>query len=215
MEEKKRIISKFEVVLVVLAVVLMGYLFMKSKGKSIATISETVEITDNPKSKKEYVKKGKSAEEKRRSKDVEDMLKQLDGREEGRNYKPNHLVSANNIAKENSPDEDRFFKLVSQKYKENGLENDSPDFFKLLKNSRNTYRTVRNFFADPNETPKSELETLAEDVSFLLQNKTVASSIYAQLEEQFNIPQDKSKAFAEQGKKAVSDWATFVEENKE
>lgn len=214
-QEKKRIISKFEVILTVLAVIMVGYLIMHKGGMHLVKQTETVELTDNPTSKKQYKKKEKSVEKRQQERDVEKMLRNLDGRKEGRDYNSNRLTSAMEVEEGSDSDESRFVDLLRNRYMQESSEEPSVEFLQLLKTSRNTYRAVRDLFADPNETPKSELETLVEDVSSLLQNETVANTIFQQIENQFNIPAEESAAFAKKGKAAVSDWADFVEEHKE
>jgi hypothetical protein len=48
----------------------------------------------------------------------------------------------------------------------------------------------------------------------MLKNELVANMVYSKIEELFQIPEEKARAFGETGKKAMSDWAKFVDENK-
>jgi hypothetical protein len=57
-------------------------------------------------------------------------------------------------------------------------------------------------------------KTVREDnVSNMLENAIIAKTVYSKIEELFQIPEEDARAFAEQGKKAVSDWAQFIEQN--
>ena len=213
MSEKKRIISKFEIVLLVIGVGLLAYLGLRSNGIHLVKTTETTELVNNPKAKKkQYQKKKRTVEEERLDHEIENMLRQLDSRKG--NKRPLQVANTPSDKRQMSPDETKFFKEVAKEYKSQE-EDREIDWLSVLSASRKTYSKVKDVFRDPNEAPKSEAEELVEDVSSLLKNEMVASSIYSKLENMFSIPEDKSREFAEKGKQAVSDWAKFVEENKE
>ena len=215
MAEKKKIINKFEIGITILAFFIITYLFLQSKGINLTQKTETIEITDNPTSKRGYDKEKRAAERSKRDHEVENMLRKIDGRNKNRDYAPEPVVNAHDGSAKRTADEERFFNKVKSKYVDIAKKDESVDLYHILKSSKNTYLKVRDFFQDPADKDKSEVEKIAEDVGFLLQNKSIANNIYQQIEDQFGIPAEKSKDFATKGKKAISDWAEVVEKNKE
>lgn len=211
---EKKLINSFEIILSIIALLIVGYMVMQKYDVSITQKTEEVIFTDNPKSEKRYQRKTKSEEQRQREREVEEMLQRLDGRSNNDRSKYNRNSDHTTTNIQRTKDEDRFFKNMTSKYVENADDKKDIDVYAILKSSKDTYVKVRSLFSDELETPKSDTEILIEDVSFILKNKTVANSVYHEIEDLFGIPADKSADFAKKGQQAVSDWATFVEENK-
>jgi len=209
MSEKKKLLSKFEVFLLVGFLGAVIYFLCNKFGLSLTKKTETVEIIERPNSSKYLKKKTKtytrdrSEENRKKEQEVEDMLDKL------RNnlYDDGTMTSAKQI----SDDEVQFHQDLNDKYDWNDQMKDNNDWFTTLKRTHNTYSKVKSIFADPNEPSGG----IIEDVTDMMSNPLFANSVYRQMEEYFNIPQDKSKQFAEQGRQKVSDWAKFVEENEQ
>jgi len=206
---QKKLLTNFEVFLLAGLVIGAAYLMMQKMGYSPVKKTETVEIV-NRKSSSKYVKKqtknkmkSRSSERSEAEREVEEMLKHLDGNQL---YEGEVAVSTYV-----SKDEAKYRKEVKAEHDLEAKLRDSKDLFHSLQKAHSTYNKVKNIFSNPElpEAPNSVLE----DVNGLLENEMVANSIYNKLEDMFLIPKEKSAAFAKSGKKAVSDWAKFVEEN--
>ncbi len=206
---QKKLLTNFEVFLLVGLLFAAGFLLMQKAGYSPVKQTETVEIV-NRKNTSKYIKKqsknkmeSQDVERSKAEQEVEEMLKNLDG-----NQFYNAGVAVNTYV---SKDEAEYRKEVKAEHDLEAALKDSKDLFYSLQKAHTTYSKVKNIFSNP-DLPQAPNNVLS-DVNGLLENEIVANSIYNKLEDMFSIPKEKSAAFAKSGKKAVSDWAKFVEEN--
>lgn len=195
----KKLITPTELFFLMVAILIMIYVFMSKNDINFTKKTETVEIVKNPNTNKtrstEERKKAsakRAAEKKIKDKEVEAMLDKL---------KKNNLYGEEGTTK--------FAKEV--KKNQSSSKDDSSDIFSTIKASHKTYTKVKELFTPEGEEPTSTLE----DVGALLKNETVRNTVFKRLEDAFEIPEEESEAFAKKGKKALSDWAKFVEEHKE
>jgi len=192
---EKKLITPTEIFFLMVSILIMVYVFMSKNDINITKKTETVEIIENPDSdglrsaeKREKAKAKRAAEKRTKDKEVEAMLEHL---------KKNKLFEEEptaKFAKESPPSNE-----------------DSNNLFSSLKASHKTYTKVKELFTPEGAEPTSTIE----DVGALLKNETVRNAVFKRLEDAFEIPEEESEAFAKKGKKALSDWAKFVEENKE
>ncbi|MGK0364801.1 MAG: hypothetical protein ACI85O_001859 [Saprospiraceae bacterium] len=90
-------------------------------------------------------------------------------------------------------DERNYYKNVRENFGFGEQMESAQNWFSVLKAAGSTYQTMQNIFQE--EQPED------------------GDDFYQELETQFGVPSSLSREFAERGKKEVSDWALFVEEN--
>ena len=90
-------------------------------------------------------------------------------------------------------DERNYYKNVRANFDFGDEIGSAQNWFTVLKAAGSTYKTMQSIFEE--EQPED------------------GDDFYQELENRFNIPSALSREFAIRGKKEVSDWALFVEEN--
>ena len=206
MDSKKKLISPVELVILIVALSLIAYILLKNSGGNLYERSETIQIVDNPSAEGEekQVRNYEMREEDR----VEVILQEL-----SEQYtEENNTTSKDRINYDQtlSDDELKYLDEVKEKHKEEEEFISPSDWLTILKASHKTYKSIKSVFEDADSSGKAVKE---DNVSNMLDNAIVAKNIYSKIEELFQIPEEDAKAFAEQGKKAMSDWAEFVEQN--
>jgi len=206
MESKRKIIGPIEMVVLAIALGLIAYILLKSSGGNVYESTENIQIVDNPdeKGRGGQIRNYEMQDEDR----VEVILQQLS---------ENYVDENNAISKERlnpdkliPEDEMAYLEEVKKKHKEEETSISPSDWFAILQTSHKTYNKIKTVFEDADSSGKP---VEGDNVSNMLENAIVAKSVYSKIEELFNIPEEDAKAFAEQGKKAVSDWAEFIEQN--
>ncbi len=208
-EAKKKIFGPLEISVFVIAVILLAYIGLKSGGGSIIEKTEQVEITNNPNNggREGPRKKHQSSTE---NESIEMVLRQIadqyssgTGTTKGQTKKKLDKIPM-------TKDEMAFLEEVKEKNKDKIKEDKSTDWFSILRASHKTYTKVRSTFE------KAGIDVEATDnITSALANEVAAKTVYSKLEELFDIPEQETKAFAKKGEKAISDWARFVEENRQ
>lgn len=207
MPSERKIIGPMELVILLVALLLIAYIVLKSNGGNVYERNENVQIVDNPEEEggKKQIRNFEMQNEDR----VEVILQQLS----------EHYVDENNTTPKDrlipdkaiSDDEMNYLEEVKEKHKQQEDTSLNPsDWYSILKTSHKTYNKIKSVFEDADASGKAVKE---DNVSKMLENAIVANTIYSKIEELFQIPEEDAKAFAKQGKKAVSDWAQFVEQN--
>ena len=201
-----KILGPVELVVLIVALLLIAYILLKNQGGSVYEKSETIQIIDNPQMEggERQVRNYEMREEER----VEVILQQLseDFTEENNSSVKERINIDNAI----SDDELNYLEEVKQKHKEEEAFISPSDWLSILQASHKTYSKLKSVFEEADSANKKVKE---DNVSNLLENAIVAKNIYSKIEELFNIPEEDARAFAKQGKKAISDWAEFVEQN--
>lgn len=205
-EPKKKLIGPLELSVLLATLVLIAYILLKSNGGKVYERAHSTQITDNP----TIGKKGKQTRDYSPSdneESVELILQQLSENFTDKNAD----IEKEELWEENavSSDELDFFKDVKKRYSEQDEIRNPADWLSILKASHKTYSKLKSVFEEAGDSKKPVKE---DNVSSLLENAIVANMIYSRLEEDFNIPKEEAKAFANKGKKALSEWAKFVEE---
>jgi len=205
MEPKRKIIGPLELGVLVIALGLIAYILLKSSGGNVYERSEKTQIVDNPsvEERKKQIRNYEMQDDDR----VEVILQQL-----SEHYTDNTPAPVESINEEKaiSEDEMNFFEDVKKRKAQDTNTISPSDWLAILQTSHKTYKKIKSVFEDADASGKPVKE---DNVSRLLQNELVANTVYSRIEELFGIPEAEVKNFADQGKKAVSDWAEFVEEN--
>jgi len=207
MESKRKIIGPIEMVVLAIALGLIAYILLKSSGGNVYESAENIQIVDNPdeKGRGGQVRNYEMQNEDR----VEVILQQLsENYVDEKNAIPKERLNPDKLIPE---DEMVYLEEVKKKHKEEETSISPSDWFTILQASHKTYNKIKTVFEDADSSGKP---VEGDNVSNMLENAIVAKSVYSKIEELFNIPEEDAKAFGEQGKKAVSDWAEFIEQNK-
>ena len=206
-ESKKKIFGPIEIFAFLATVALLAYIGLKSGGGSIVERTESVELIED------RSRIGGSQENRKYRQDneesVETILRQIADQYSGKPVKKAKVQQQMKAAKMSEDELEYLEKVKQEKKKENT--DQSIDWFAVLKTSHKTYKNVKSAF----QKAGIDVETAEDNVTSKLVNEVAARSFYAQIEELFDIPEKETRAFAEKGEKAVSDWARFVEEKTE
>lgn len=206
MEPKRKLIGPVELVVLVVALLLIAFILLKSSGGKVYERSETTQLTENSKTGegRKQTRNYEMQEEER----VEVILQQL-----SENYiDPKNAIPVDEINDDYTiPDDEMdYFEAVKNKHAEEDNTKNPSDWLAILQASHKTYSKIKSVFEEADPDGKKIKEN---NVSKVLENELAANIIYSKIEELFNIPEEDARAFAEKGKKAVSDWAEFVDQN--
>lgn len=205
-KQKKRVIKPIEVFFLVIIGLIFVYFGLKSVGVNVVDRSEETAWIDKPRGAEKYTPPRRDDE---LEADVDATLKNIARRFHEDDVQDRRSSRQELRSEGLSDDEARYM----QKVQERTDKGDGTNWLETIRASYNTYKTVRSIFntlSGRNEA--EELDPTA--IGRILSNKTIADQIYSNLERNFSIPEEQSRAFANQGKKAMSEWADFVEKNK-
>lgn len=205
---KKKIIGPIELVTLLVAIIIIAYVTLKSGGGKVYEKTESTQITNNPTGEgQEYT--GKRPNQEQEDQKVEEILRQIS--DQFGKDKVVRSETQEEAAKQMSPDELRYINEVRRQKKEETPAGQTIDWFKILKASHQTYSKVKDVFQDAG----IDISEAERGISTAIVNEAAERTIYNRIEQYFDIPPEKTKAFARKGQQKVSDWARFVDENQE
>ncbi len=214
--KKRKILSPFEWGVFFIAIGILAYVLIGSNegGFSVMEQTENIEIKDNPHASK-GAQKTRRYNETQEEESVEAVLKQLATQfsKEKSPQEPEISSSAMSIKKQKSisKEEMKYYEGLKQSEKISDKIRNAGDWFKTLKSAHDTYQKIESVFSEASGQAPKELNE--EDLKNALDNAKSAQNIYTNLREMFNISEEQSREFAQRGKKTLSDWAQFIEEN--
>lgn len=205
---KKPLLSIFEKIILLGLVIFFGYNIYQKGGIKMMEKTEETTILDgkmSSKKYKEYDQKEKSvARQKTSSKKLEtdDVLSNL-----ARTFSKGRENTARQMKEMGlTKDEIKYYKDVKKEVNLTDKVKDAQDWFYVLKASASTYGKVKSLVNDLGNGGSEE------NVNAMLEDNSTSSDFYKKLESTFNISKDEAEAFANLGKKKVSDWAKFIDE---
>jgi len=208
-EKDKKILSGIEWFLLIVALGILALVLLQNKGIYMIETVEKVEITRNKEpQEKEFVPEKNTLRKK--EKDSKDHLQNLSeyfskNREQARSEGKDISFNWNSLKLPN--DEKEYLK---DKYGENTSDQGNANWIDLISKSHQTYKSVKSVFNELGIDTEKVLNT--ENASKVISNPLIANSIYQKIEEDFGIPAEKSKSFAEKNRQTLNNWAKFVEE---
>ena len=207
-KEKKKLLGPLEWIMFFIAVGILGYIVLQKGGIHVIERAETTEIVDNP-GARDFQRKARPYKDARKDESVEAVLQELAA--QFSEEKPAQRSTTRKMAEKGmSRDEMKFYKDVKNKYELSDQIKSAKDWFKVLKSANDTYRKLQNTFGDAaGQAPES---VAPEDVELVLSNARSAKNVYSNLKKYFNISEEDAKEFAERGKRTLSEWARFVED---
>lgn len=191
----------------VITVIVLGYIGLKKGDGSMFQRIENVQIIDNAK-EEGGEKQIREYDASKDEENVEDILAQIANQHASgvSTYKEERQLEKVGM----SEDELRYLDEVKRKNQKNKSTN-SADWFSILRGAHKTYSSVKTAF----EEAGIEVDLVDDDVSSALVNEVAARTFSAKMNDLFGIPEEETRAFAKKGEKALSDWARFVEEQKQ
>ncbi len=205
---KKPLLSVFEKFILLGLVIFFGYNIFQKGGITMMEKTEETTILDgkmSSKKYKEYDQKEKAVSRKNLSSkklDADDVLGNL-----ARAFSKGRENTARQMKEMGlSDDEIKYYKEVKKEVSLTEKAKDAQDWFYVLKASASTYGKVKSLVQDLGDRGDDE------NVNAMLEDNSTSSDFYKKLESTFNISKDEAEAFANLGKKKVSDWAKFIEE---
>ncbi|MEM9885861.1 MAG: hypothetical protein AAF849_08215 [Bacteroidota bacterium] len=205
--KKKRIIKPYELILLVIIGFIFIHLGLKSVGINTVNRSEEVNWLDRPSGPEAPI----SLEDRERDQQVDEVLENI-AVQFAEDRRRNRTSSKRDLKKKGlSEDEAKYYKDVQQREATEGM---SPsDWVDAVQTSYKTYKTVKNIFDTVDGRQEEKLDT--EDMERVLSDAELRNRTFSNLEQTFNIARPQLEAFAQRGSRALSDWATFVDENKQ
>jgi hypothetical protein len=205
---KKKILGPIEIVTLLGLIILIGYITLKSGGGKVYERSESTQITNNPTGEGlEY--SGRRPNKDLENQKVEDILRQISDQFGKENVVRTEVTESN--TPQMSADELRYINDVRRQTEEETPPGKDINWFQILKASHKTYSKVKDVFQDAG----IDISEAERGITSTLVNEAAERTIYNKMEEYFNIPADKTEAFARSGQRKISDWARFVDESKE
>jgi len=203
----KKVMKPMEWVFLILCVLILVYVGLESVGIHLVDRTEETEWVENPTGPEEYTP---PREDEELNANIDATLQNI-ARRFHEDKVQDRRSSKRELQQEGlSPEAARYMEGVQERAEER----EGTNWLETIRTSYETYQSVRSLF-NTLSGQEEETELPAETVGNLLKNPAVADQIYSSIERNFSIPEEQSRAFAKQGEKALSDWATFVDENKE
>ncbi|MEM8906636.1 MAG: hypothetical protein AAGD05_02215, partial [Bacteroidota bacterium] len=121
------------------------------------------------------------------------------------------LNTAQYAADEISRSELNYYQDLQQNEKITSQLKDAKDWLTTLKSAHQTYQKLQSVLSEASGQAPEEIEQ--EGLESIWQNAQNVDYIYSELQKRFDIPEAQSREFARRGRKTLSDWAQFIEEN--
>ena len=203
-EQEKKILSKFEWFLLLVALGILALVVLQNQGIHAVETVETVEISEAT-----NTERYKNSTPFGTKKDNKEHLNSL------ANYFSKNRATAKAEGKDTgfrwsslkiSKDEEKYLK---NKYGEKVETEPSTDWLTAISDSYNTYKSVKSAFEELGIDADKIINV--ENASKAMSNPIIANSVYEKIENKFGIPASKSKSFAEKNRQNLEEWAKFVE----
>ena len=208
-EERRGILGGMEKILLLVAIGIIVYIGLKNGGFNMVERTEEVKVIDKPHAQWQKDDTHHYQKRKREKKErVDAMLRDL-ARDFSENQRPPSGSNWGNI--DISEDEIDYYQRAPERYSDlrSSFEQAS-EWYTFLKTSQKTYSTLKTVFSEMTGKPEDGIQ--ADDINMLMNNDSDANNVYHKIEDLFHIPKTEIESFAQNGKKALSDWAEFIEQ---
>ncbi len=205
-EKKRRLLRPYEWVLLAFVFLIMVHFGLQALGVNMHGRSSEMTWLDKPNNRQTPFS---PSADRSREKGVDEVLNQIANQfAEGESLKskPQDLQK-----KGLNKDESEFYRDLQQRKTDSGLS--VRDWTNIVKTSYSTYQTVRSIFdmadgSKDDDVSENRIGQILEDVE--LTNRT-----FSRMEQDFGVPRAQLEAFAMRGGRALNDWATFIDQNKQ
>lgn len=198
-KEKKPILSKIEWFLLFVALGILALVILQNQGVHPIETVEKTEITE-----------ADNYERYEDSKERLNNLKDYFAKNRAQAKSEGKDVGFNWSSLKIEKDEEKYLK---DKYGNAVQAEPARDWLTAISDSYNTYKSVKSAFEELGIDTDKFIN--AENASKALSNPIIANSIYQKMEEDFGIPAERSRNFAEKNKQNLEKWASFVEKELE
>ncbi len=200
-EQEKKILSKFEWFLLSVALGLLAVVLLQNQGIHAVETVEHTEISNAQEvSRKEAIRK------KERSKELNELVSYF-SENRAKAKKEGKAVGFNWSSLKIAKDEENYLK---NKYGQAVEESPSSDWLSTITESYKTYKSVKTTFEELGIDASKIINP--ENAAKALSNPVIANSVFKKMEDDFGIPAERSRAFAEKNQQHLEKWASFVEE---
>lgn len=198
---KKKRISGGEKILFLLAVAVLLLVVFRKGNNPLFERSDEAYVLDKP-HQSEGVKKIKTYSTEEEDPRVNAVLVSIAER-----FSSNEPIGEEAAEWGLSSDEKAYYDKVKAEHELDDAVRNIKDWYHILKASSETYARVKSLFSqlDRRAVEKNQLDRI-------MNNQKDAQEVYRKMQEWFGISPSEAQAFARSGKKALSDWAKFVEE---
>lgn len=196
----------------VLALFALLFILQKLGVKSVYTkeVSTSVDFNSAEYQQREMVKSSAPKDETAVDNTLQDIAKQFAGEVFS---DPREREKAQANIQRLTEDEKKFYSTVKKEHSMSDQLRDAENWLNILRASRNTYREVQDIFGAAGQGAAPETKT--GDLSGLLSDSAASELAFSKLRNVFGIPEAESRKFAAGGNKSVSDWAGWIEKQKE
>lgn len=206
--QEKKILSKFEWFLLLVALGIVAVVLLQNQGIQPVETVEKTRISEIDESTK--YKDSTPYGTKKDSKDHLNSLADYFSKNRATAKSEGKDVGFNWSSLKVEKDEEKYLK---DKYGNAISKEPSRDWLSAISDSYNTYKSVKSAFEELGIDTDKFIN--AENASKALSNPIIANSIYQKMENDFGIPAERSRDFAEKNKQNLEKWASFVEQEME
>jgi hypothetical protein len=206
-EAKKPFFGMPEIIMLFFGLSILAYILFQKGGGYVVKRSESIQILDQPNGPKEKARKYEPGHEESVEAVLRNMAEQFS--EEETNPKSTDDKATKKIDQQLSNDEKKYYEDLRQKNSIQDKIESAKDWYRILSASQKTYSKVREILGEAAHRPSENID--GENISQDLKNKEVSDEFYQRLSKTFNIAPEDLEAFGRSGKRALSDWASFVE----
>jgi hypothetical protein len=211
-EQEKKILSKFEWFLLIIALGILAMVILQNQGIHVIETVENVELKAANELENRSERPIKTRETTKQSPN-KDRLESLAA------YFAQNRATAKSEGKRTDfnwsslklPDDEKDY--LKNRYQDEDSSNSNTDWLDLLSKSHKTYKSVKSIFNDLGIDTDKVIN--AENASKALSNPIIANSIYQKIEDDFGIPAEKSRSFATKHRQTLEKWSQFVEQELE
>ncbi len=211
MEEPKRkkLLGPLEWLMLLAGIGIIGYITFQKGGGNVMERSETIRILDKPNAPRQKARRYRDAD---REESVERLLQELaDDFSSEDDNRP--ILRKQSMKSKLSKDEEKYYKKVRDRATLTDKIESTKDWYRLLRASHQTYTKVREIVGEVSRQPEDRVN--ANDVKSDMKSQVAQNDFYQKLGETFRIDPQDIEAFGRTGRRALSDWADFVEQNSE
>lgn len=206
--KKRRLIKPFELVLLVVVVLVILVLGLKKLGVDLVQHSESLSFLDRPSGPEKPLSPRRNADQLAKEEAViEKIAAQFTQDANDKTYTKVGVLEAKGL----SADEARFYSDLQQREQDKNLT--PTQWLNRVKYSFRTYRQLRSIFDQFDEATDGVVSNTA--MRSMLGDMELSQQIFRQIEELFGVPAARLQVFASRGSTSLSDWATFIEQNRD
>ena len=213
--QKTSLVGPLELIMLIIGLGIIAYIMLQSRdgeGKLMER-TETIQILDKPNGSSQRARRYEPENEESVEALLQNLAEQFSEEEKtnarsGENQtKPGY---GKTTTEQLSRDEKKYYEQVRQKASIQDRIETARDWYRVLSASQKTYAQVKEIFGEATRLPEEQVNS--DNVNKELEKQGTSDDFYKKLSESFQIAPEDIEAFGRTGKRALSDWAEFVEQ---